>query len=348
MLNGCFTRLLSDDASTTLSDHLGSTSVTANANGGLTSKTCYTAFGETRPCPGAVPPGANPTDYLYTGQRLEAEIGLYFYNARFYDAKLGRFAQADTLIPGAGNPLALDRYAYVQNNSLRYTDPSGHYYMEDPGSIYVPPPPPLTSYRVHPPSDFEASGLGSQYMVVPSQDYIDRYGRLTEHKNLCGHLSAAAIYETVTGETNSLGPIWEAVPTTPSSAYGQDGEWLTDSADWINYFNDFPGWSAESKWFDWRNPYQDVAQTFKDGNYVILGNVLDTVTGRMVSEDLRDGERYIGHWAVIVDAEPNSVTIWNPYAGFQTYSWKEFTATDSTSIVISPPRYTSTPKHIPE
>ena len=66
-----------------------------------------------------------------TGQRLEAEIGLYFYNTRFYDATLGRFAQADTIIPGAGNPLALDRYAYVQNNSLRYNDPSGHYYCGD-------------------------------------------------------------------------------------------------------------------------------------------------------------------------------------------------------------------------
>ena len=61
-----------------------------------------------------------------TGQRLEAKIGLYFYNARWHAPVLGRFAQADTLIPGAGNPLALDRYAYVMNNPLRYTDPSGH------------------------------------------------------------------------------------------------------------------------------------------------------------------------------------------------------------------------------
>ena len=63
---------------------------------------------------------------------------MYFYNARFYDATLGRFAQADTIIPGAGNPLALDRYAYVQNNSLRYTDPTGHWRCGDhydPGCI---------------------------------------------------------------------------------------------------------------------------------------------------------------------------------------------------------------------
>jgi hypothetical protein len=39
---------------------------------------------------------------------------------------LGRFAQADTLVPNPGNPLAFDRYAYTLNNPLRYVDPSGH------------------------------------------------------------------------------------------------------------------------------------------------------------------------------------------------------------------------------
>jgi len=34
--------------------------------------------------------------------------------------------QLDTIIPGAGNPQAFDRYAYTLNNPLRYTDPSGH------------------------------------------------------------------------------------------------------------------------------------------------------------------------------------------------------------------------------
>jgi hypothetical protein len=51
---------------------------------------------------------------------------LYFYNARWYDPALGRFIQADTIVPGAGNPQAWDRYAYANNNPARYTDPSGH------------------------------------------------------------------------------------------------------------------------------------------------------------------------------------------------------------------------------
>jgi len=69
--------------------------------------------------------GDTPTDYQYTGQRFESGIGLYYYNARWYDPALGRFAQADTIVPGGVQ--GLDRYAYVNNNPLVYTDPSGHF-----------------------------------------------------------------------------------------------------------------------------------------------------------------------------------------------------------------------------
>jgi hypothetical protein len=40
---------------------------------------------------------------------------------------LGRFLSADTIVPSPGNPQALNRYAYTQNNPLKYTDPSGHF-----------------------------------------------------------------------------------------------------------------------------------------------------------------------------------------------------------------------------
>jgi hypothetical protein len=39
---------------------------------------------------------------------------------------LGRFVQPDTVVPEPGNPQALNRYTYVNNNPLKYTDPSGH------------------------------------------------------------------------------------------------------------------------------------------------------------------------------------------------------------------------------
>ncbi len=103
-----------------LSDHLGSTAITANSSGSRTAELRYKAYGETR-----YSWGTTPTTYRFTGQREEATIGLYFYNARWYDPVLGRFVQPDTIVPEPGNPQSLNRYAYVYNNPLRYTDPSG-------------------------------------------------------------------------------------------------------------------------------------------------------------------------------------------------------------------------------
>ncbi len=71
-----------------------------------------------------------PTARRYTGQRLDAATGLYFYNARYYDPGLARFTQPDTIVPDPGDPQSLNRYSYAGNNPLRYTDPSG-FFSED-------------------------------------------------------------------------------------------------------------------------------------------------------------------------------------------------------------------------
>jgi RHS repeat-associated protein len=55
-----------------------------------------------------------------------AGLGIYDYGARFYSPKLGRFLSPDTIVPGAGNPQAFNRYSYVLGNPLKYIDPSGH------------------------------------------------------------------------------------------------------------------------------------------------------------------------------------------------------------------------------
>jgi RHS repeat-associated protein len=72
-------------------------------------------------------PGSVPTDNLFTGQRLD-DTGLYYYNARYYDALIGRFISADTVIPDPANPQDFNRYTYCANNPLKYVDPSGHNY----------------------------------------------------------------------------------------------------------------------------------------------------------------------------------------------------------------------------
>jgi RHS repeat-associated protein len=48
------------------------------------------------------------------------------YVARFYSPALGRFVSADTIVPGAGNPQAYNRYMYVLGRVNNLVDPSGH------------------------------------------------------------------------------------------------------------------------------------------------------------------------------------------------------------------------------
>ena len=87
------------------------------------SETRYAPYGEVRTDGAAV---GGLTDFTYTGQQVDAQTGLMFYNARWYDPALGRFLSADTIVPDPGNPQDLNRYAYVRNNPVRYRDPSGH------------------------------------------------------------------------------------------------------------------------------------------------------------------------------------------------------------------------------
>ncbi len=104
-------------------DHLGGTSIVMNASGSLVSRTRYYAYGMVW-----TQEGAPPTDKLFTGyQRVGGSTsGLYYAASRFYSADIGRFLSPDTMVPGASDPQALNRYSYVLNNPLTYTDPGGH------------------------------------------------------------------------------------------------------------------------------------------------------------------------------------------------------------------------------
>jgi len=47
-------------------------------------------------------------------------------NARLYDSDIGRFLSADTIIQAPKDSQAYNRYTYVRNNPMMFTDPSGH------------------------------------------------------------------------------------------------------------------------------------------------------------------------------------------------------------------------------
>ncbi|MDX2188017.1 MAG: RHS repeat-associated core domain-containing protein [Opitutaceae bacterium] len=61
----------------------------------------------------------------YTGHEMLNRLGLIHMNGRIYDPKIGRFLSADILVQNPGSLQSYNRYSYVWNNPLRYTDPSG-------------------------------------------------------------------------------------------------------------------------------------------------------------------------------------------------------------------------------
>ncbi len=103
-------------------DHLSSTRVVTNSSGNQVEEIHYYPYGETLSDTGTV-----SVKHKFTSQELDSETGLYYYGARCYDPVLGKFTTADSIVPDPTNPQSLNRYSYVLNNPLKYTDPSGHW-----------------------------------------------------------------------------------------------------------------------------------------------------------------------------------------------------------------------------
>jgi RHS repeat-associated protein len=76
----------------------------------------YDAFGS------ITPSTSFRNSFTYTGREYDEETGLYFYRARYYDPRLGRFLNVDPIGFEGGDT---NLYAYVWNNPVNWIDPWG-------------------------------------------------------------------------------------------------------------------------------------------------------------------------------------------------------------------------------
>jgi RHS repeat-associated protein len=90
-----------------------------NSSGAVTAVALYEPYGQVNSAWGSM-----PTAYAYTGQRLDSQSGLLYYQFRWYDPLSDEFARTDTK---QNNANGMDPYAYVSDNPETKNDPTGHW-----------------------------------------------------------------------------------------------------------------------------------------------------------------------------------------------------------------------------
>ena len=124
--NGMTIARLENDVPTYLHpDLLGSPVSSTNTAGGINWEEHYTPFGEKWESS-----SANNDQMSFTGHIADSATGLTYMQARYYDPVIGRFLSNDPVIlqehmNGAQGLQGFNRYAYVNNNPYKYTDPNG-------------------------------------------------------------------------------------------------------------------------------------------------------------------------------------------------------------------------------
>lgn len=111
-------------------DHLGSPSLTTNGDGLPEREIMFDPWGAIRErgdwTQAPKEPNASFVNTDYTGHEERLGNDLVNMNARYFDTRIGRSISADTIIPNPLDSQSYNRFAYVQNNPLGFTDPTGN------------------------------------------------------------------------------------------------------------------------------------------------------------------------------------------------------------------------------
>ncbi|MDD5492793.1 MAG: RHS repeat-associated core domain-containing protein [bacterium] len=99
---------------------MGSITALVDSDGNIAQTYSYDSFGNIINSSGTI---SQP--YTFTSREYDEETGLYYYRARYYDAKIGRFLQEDPFSGYIRIPSTQNHYTYVINNPLNLIDPWG-------------------------------------------------------------------------------------------------------------------------------------------------------------------------------------------------------------------------------
>jgi RHS repeat-associated protein len=108
----------------------GSVRQLTNSAGTVTDTYAFDAFGNT-----VSKTGTTQNNFLYRGEQLDLDLGLYYLRARYYNPATGRFMSRD---PEDGNiaiPATLHKYLYTGGDPVNWIDPRGREEFVENGSI---------------------------------------------------------------------------------------------------------------------------------------------------------------------------------------------------------------------
>jgi RHS repeat-associated protein len=109
-------------------DHLGSVTVITNESAVVVERLSFDAWGKRRYPNGTDDPTgviSSQTNRGFTSHEQLDAVALVHMNGRVYDPLVGRMISADPTVPDPMNAQAWNRYSYVGNDPLAFTDPSG-------------------------------------------------------------------------------------------------------------------------------------------------------------------------------------------------------------------------------
>lgn len=157
-------------------DHVGSGAAVTDAGGGLVERRQFSPFGDKTDNDG-LPAFASPSaDFTsgFTGHDHDAELGLVNMRGRMYDPLSSSFLTPDPLVSAPLYGQAYNRYSYVWNTPLKYTDPTGFEPEYDPDiGMNVDEDPQGSSYPGLEPSDMEFTFPDSESGASDSQSAND-------------------------------------------------------------------------------------------------------------------------------------------------------------------------------
>jgi RHS repeat-associated protein len=114
-------------------DGLGSVRQLVDTTGQIETNYAYDPFG----VPQVGGDVYNP--YQFTGEAWDAEVGLLYLRARYYQPEVGRFITKDPWAGDVWRPGTLNRYVYATNNAVNLVDPTGLNGEEPLGLVWDPP-----------------------------------------------------------------------------------------------------------------------------------------------------------------------------------------------------------------